>query len=275
MNEKLRVGVIGCGAMGQYILDFLSEGKLPACVPVAVYLKSSNSRGRDYLEARKIPWVTQLNELMAFQPDVVLEAATHDAVKEMGASILESGVDFVPMSLGAFVDYQLLEKMAEASRKGKSRLHIPSGGIGALDALQAAVLGGVQKVTMTTRKYSTTWKGIPAVESMGLDLEKLKEPVLLFEGPAKECVKLYPQSINIAAALSIAGVGFEKTIIKIYADPFVKYNTHEIEWEGFAGKVTVTFENTPVPSNPKTTYQACLSVLSVLNGMCGTKLIGA
>ncbi len=93
---------------------------------------------------------------------------------------------------------------------------------------------------MTTRKYSTTWKGIPAVDELGVDLENLREPLLLFEGPARECMKKYPQSINIGAALSIAGIGFDRTIIKIYADPTVEYNTHEIRWEGATGKVTVS-----------------------------------
>ncbi|GAB1428012.1 hypothetical protein MASR2M17_14400 [Aminivibrio sp.] len=100
---------------------------------------------------------------------------------------------------------------------------------------QAAVLGGVEKVTMTTRKYATTWKEHSDCQEMGLDLDNLSEPALLFEGPARECVK-YPQSINIAAALSIAGVGFDKAIIRIFADPHVEYNTHEISWEGSRGK---------------------------------------
>lgn len=88
-------------------------------------------------------------------------------------------------------------------------------------------------------------------------------------------MKKYPQSINIGAALSIAGIGFDRTIIKIYADPTVEYNTHEIRWEGATGKVTVLFENTPVPTNPKTTYQACLSTLFVLQNMTGNRIIGA
>lgn len=273
--KNIRVALLGCGTIGSFVLDFLAEGKIPGCEPVAVYLRSAESRGRDHLEELGIPWVTDLEKLLEFQPDVVVEAATHEAMEAMGPGILSRGVHFIPMSLGAFVDSALMDEMLSAAQKGGSRLHIPSGGIGALDALQAAVLGGADKVTMTTRKYATTWKGIQIVEEMGLDLDNLAEPALLFEGPARECVKKYPQSINIAAALSIAGIGFDKTIIRIFADPHVEYNTHEIQWEGPAGKVTVLFENTPVPSNPKTTYQACLSALSLLKGMTGYSTIGA
>ena len=273
--KNIKVALLGCGTIGSFVLDFLAGGKIPGCEPVAVYLRSTESRGRDHLEELRIPWVTDLEKLLDFHPDVVVEAATHEAMEAMGPVILSRGVDFIPMSLGAFVDSALMEKMLAAAEKGGSRLHIPSGGIGALDALQAAVLGGAEKVTMTTRKYATTWKGIPIVEEMGLDLDNLSKPALLFEGPARECVRKYPQSINIAAALSIAGMGFDKTIIRIFADPHVEYNTHEIQWEGPAGKVTVLFENTPVPSNPKTTYQACLSALSLLKGMTGYRIIGA
>ncbi|NLK20046.1 MAG: aspartate dehydrogenase [Synergistaceae bacterium] len=274
--KKMRAAILGCGVIGKFVADHLIDGAVPGCELAAVYLRSPQSRGREYLESKNIPWVTSLEELMKFSPDVIVEASTHDTVVAMGPEILARGVDFIPLSLGAFVDPGLMETMTEAAAKGGSMLHIPSGGIGALDALQTAVLGGVEKVTMTTRKYSTTWKGIPAVDELGVDLDNLKEPLLLFEGPARECMKKYPQSINIGAALSIAGIGFDRTIIKIYADPGVKeFNTHEIKWEGPAGKVTVLFENTPVPENPKTTYQACLSTLLVLRNMTGRRVIGA
>lgn len=274
--KKLRAAILGCGVIGKFAADHIADGAVPGCELAAVYLRSPESRGREHLESRNIPWVTSLEELLKFSPDVILEASTHDTVAAMGPEILSRGVDFIPLSLGAFVDPGLMEAMTEAAEKGGSMLHIPSGGIGALDALQAAVLGGVDKVTMTTRKYSATWKGIPAVDELGIDLDGLKEPLLLFEGPARECMKKYPQSINIGAALSIAGIGFDRTIIKIYADPNVKdYNTHEIRWEGEAGRVAVLFENTPVPENPKTTYQACLSALLLLKNMTGRRIIGA
>ncbi|MGI6792420.1 aspartate dehydrogenase [Aminivibrio sp.] len=273
--KKLRVAILGCGTIGRFVADHIADGVVPRCELVAVYLRSPKSRGREHLESRNIPWVTSLEELFGYSPDVVVEASTHDTVEAMGPEILSRGVDFVPLSLGAFVNPGLMETMVEAAEKGGSRLHIPSGGIGALDALQTALLGDVEKVTMTTRKYSTTWKGIPAVNELGVDLDNLKEPLLLFEGPARECMKKYPQSINIGAALSIAGIGFDRTMIRIYADPTVEYNTHEIRWEGSTGKVTVIFENTPVPTNPKTTYQACLSTLFVLKNMTGNRIIGA
>lgn len=270
--KKIRVALVGCGTIGRFVIDFLNADKIPGCKPVAACLRSSEATGRVHLDEIGIPWVTNLEKLLEFKPNVVIEAATQETMENIGSTILAQGVDFIPMSLGAFVRSSLMDEMLSAAKRGGSRLYIPSGGIGALDALQAAVVGGVEKVTMTTRKYAPTWKGIPAVEEMGMDLDHLTEPALLFEGPARECVKKYPQNINIAAALSIAGIGFDKTIIRIFAEPHMEYTTHEIQWEGLAGRVKVVLENTPIPSNPKASYLPSLSVLSILQGMTGYRI---
>ena len=131
-------------------------------------------------------------------------------------------------------------------------------------AFQASMVAGVQKVTMTTRKPPIAWKGIPAVERMNLDLVNMTEPTLLFDGPARDCVKEFPQNINIAAALSLATLGFEKTRIRVYADPTVVYNTHEIDCEAQTGNIHIVLQNVPVPENPKTTYLACASAVAAL-----------
>jgi len=125
----------------------------------------------------------------------------------------------------------------------------------------------VETITMTSRKPPVAWKGIPYVDRMNLDLDNMKTPTVLFEGPAEDCVKKFPQNINIAAALSLAGVGFAKTRICILADPTVLRNTHEIVSESDAGKFTIRLENVPDPENPKTTYMACYSVVAALKNL--------
>ena len=109
---------------------------------------------------------------------------------------------------------------------------------------------------------------------MGVDLESLKEPCLLFEGPARDCVKEFPQNINIAAVLSLSGIGFERTMVRILADPSVSLNTHEIEWEGASGKCRIVLENVAAPENPKTTYLAALSVLATLRRIRASYRVG-
>lgn len=153
MGSK-RAGLMGCGAMGQFIVDFFLKGMIFDCSSMVVYLRAPESKGRLYLEEKGIPWVCNFEELLQYHPEVIIEAASHDVVEIFGPEILKQGIDFIPMSLGAFVDHDLLEKMTLCAKSGGSRLYIPSGGIGALDALQAAVLNGVNTVTMTTRKNS-------------------------------------------------------------------------------------------------------------------------
>ena len=169
--------------------------------------------------------------------NVIVEAASHEALEKNGAKILSSGIDLIPASIGA------------------------------LDAIQAVMCESVEDITMTSRKPPVAWKGIPYVDRMNLDLNNMKEPTVLFEGSAQDCVKRFPQNINIAAALSLAGVGFGKTRIRILADPTVQRNTHEIVSKSDAGKFTIKLENVPDPENPKTTYMASYSVVAALRNL--------
>ena len=211
-----------------------------------------------------VHWTTSIADLLNADLNVVVEAASHEVLEKFGEDILKSGIDLIPSSLGAFVDGHLYQRMINAAIQSGACLLIPSGGIGGLDALKAVIHAKVDFVTMTTRKPPVAWKKIPFVEEMNLDLENISEPTLLFNGPARDCVKKFPQNINIAAALSLAGTGFEKTQIRIMADPTVNFNTHEIEYQGEAGRFRMVLENLAVPENPKTTYMACLSVLASL-----------
>lgn len=264
MSKKLRIGILGAGTIGGFTLDAVMEGKVDNAEVAVVCGRSDKSKGRDKAVQYEIPWVTNPDLLLDYNLDVVVETASHEALETYGPKYLKAGIDVIPLSLGALVDGNLLQNLIDSAREGGSTLHIPSGGIGGLDALQAALIAGVDKVTMTTRKAPIAWTNIPYVERMNIDLDNLQEPTLLYEGPARDCVKEFPQNINIAAALSLAGIGFEKTQIRIIADPTVTYNTHEILVEGKAGRFRMILENVPVPSNPRTTYMACLSTVAAL-----------
>jgi len=264
MGKHVKVGLLGCGTIGQFFLDCYQNGKLPDAELIAVCVRNENSQGIDKAKAMGLTVITDAKKFVDMGAEVVIESASHAAVEIYGEYLLSNGVTMIPMSLGSLVDPQLLERMTAAAEKGNSQLIVPSGGIGALDAMQAAMVPGVESVRMITRKAPVAWKHIEYVEQMGWDLDNMTEPTLLFDGPAKDCVKKFPQNINIAAALSLATIGFEKTQITIYADPGVKYNTHQIIITGPTGKMTLLFENTPVPTYPRTTYLACTSVVAAL-----------
>lgn len=264
MSNKKKIALVGVGTIGGFVLDNVMEGKVDNVEIVVACVRNEKSRGIDKLDKYGIPWITDPHKLLDWDLDAVVEVATQETLEAIGEKILRAGINLVPISLGAFVDGDLLGTLINAAEESNTNLYIPSGGIGALDALKAATIAGVDNVTMTTRKHPVAWTNIPYIEEMGLDLDEIDEEYLLYEGPARDCVKKFPQNINIAAALSLAGIGFDKTTIKIVIDPEVEYNTHSISVEGKAGKFNITFENVPVPSNPKTTYQACLSILAVL-----------
>jgi aspartate dehydrogenase len=267
MKKQLRVGIIGCGTIGKYVLDSVMAGKIDNAEVAVVCGRTNHSKGREDVHNYGIRWVTDFNEMMKCSMDVIVEAASHEAIERYGVSILKSGIDLIPASLGALVDQALLQTLKASAEASGSIIHIPSGGIGGLDALQAAVEEGVDTVTMTSRKPPVAWKNIPVVDRMNLDLDHMETPTVLFKGPARDCVKEFPQNINIAAALSLAGIGFDKTHIRILADPTVIRNTHEIECEGRAGKFKIVLENVPDPDNPKTTRMACYSVLAALKNI--------
>ena len=274
MKNNLRIGIIGCGTIGGYVLDEVEAGKVENAQVVVVCGRSERSKGREKVKEYGIKWVTDPRTMLSEKLNVIVEAAAHEAVEEYGIHILKAGIDFIPVSIGALVDKKLLQDLKDAAMEGGSRLHIPSGGIGGLDAVQAAINAGVDEIRMTSRKPPEAWKGIPYVDKMNLDLDHMDQATLLYEGPARDCVKKFPQNINIAAALSLAGVGFDETQIRIMADPTIVHNTHEIECKGEVGRFSVTLENVPDPENPKTTYMACLSTLATLKNINSLYRVG-
>ena len=156
----------------------------------------------------------------------------------------------------------------------RALLYVPSGGIGGFDALKAACAAGVDEVTIAVTKPPAAWKGIPYVEGLGIDLDGLDGPVTLFEGTAREGVPHFPANVNIAAALSLAGIGFDGTRLLVVADPELKFNTHFIRIRGPSGSIDLRFENVPSPENPKTSWLACYSALAALRELAASARYG-
>jgi len=155
---------------------------------------------------------------------------------------------------------------AAAQRTG-ALFYVPSGGIGGLDALKTACIGGVDQVSIQVAKPPQAWKGIAYVEKLGIDLDGLEGQTTLFEGPAREGVPHFPQNVNIAAVLSLAGLGMDRTRLKVVADPALTLNTHTIRVSGACGRITVVLENVPAPQNPKTSWLACYSALAAVEAL--------
>jgi aspartate dehydrogenase len=214
-----------------------------------------------------VNFVESREALVAAGPQAVIEAASHQAVREHLVPLLEAGVGVVVLSAGALIDDALRASAERAAVRTGALLFVPSGGIGGLDALKTACLAGVDEASIQVAKPPAAWKGIPYVEEKGFRLDGLAEPLMLFEGPAREGVPHFPQNVNIAAILSLGGIGPDRTRLKVVADPSLTLNTHTIRVAGRAGRFTMVLENVPAPDNPKTSWLACYSALAAVGAL--------
>jgi aspartate dehydrogenase len=258
----MRIGIIGGGVIARLFLEHIRRGDIDDAEVVAIQGRSEASRGKPLAAQFGVPFVTSLAALIAERPEVVIEAASHDAVREFARPLLQQGIPVIILSGGALCDDALRARLEEAAAAHHALLYLPSGGIGGLDALKAVCAAGADSVEIAVTKPPAAWKGIPYVERMQLDLDHLAGPVTLFEGSARAGVPHFPANVNIAAALAMAGIGFDRTRLKVVADPALVYNTHYIEIRGKTGNISLKFESVPFPDNPKTAMLACYSALA-------------
>jgi aspartate dehydrogenase len=260
----MRVALLGGGTIARLVLEGARSGGIPGVEFVAVAGRGAASRGHALAREFGVPYVVGREGLLGLRPEAVVEAASHDAVREHLVPLLEAGIGVVVLSAGALADEALRRAAESASTRSGALFYVPSGGIGGLDALKTACLGGVDEVSIEVAKPPAAWRGIAYVEALRIDLERLGERRTLFEGPARDGVPHFPQNVNIAAVLSLAGVGMDRTQLKVVADPALKLNTHTIRVSGRTGRFTLVLENVPSPDNPKTSWLACYSAIAAL-----------
>ncbi len=263
----MRIALLGGGTIARLILEHAKGGTLAGIDVVAVSGRAEGSRGEALARAHGVPFVVGREALLASRPQAVVEAASHEAVREHLVGILEAGVGVVVLSAGALADDALRKAAERAALRTGALLYVPSGGIGGLDALKAACIAGVDAVSIRVAKPPAAWKNIPYVDALRLDLDALRAPRVLYDGPARAGVPHFPQNVNIAAVLSLAGIGFDRTRLEVVADPALSRNTHTIRVSGKSGNFTVVLENVPSPDNPKTAWLACYSALAALQSL--------
>jgi len=263
-TAHMRLALLGGGTIARLVLQHQRRGELPGFEVVAICGRCATSRSAALASDFSIAHVSGVAALIQAKPDAVLEAASHDAVREQLVPLLEARISVVVLSAGALADDELRARAERAAERFGALLYVPSGGIGGLDALKGACMAGVDEVTIQVAKPPAAWKEIPYVASLGLDLNRLTGATTLFQGTAREGVRHFPQNVNIAAVLALAGIGFDRTRLKVVADPGLTRNTHEIHVAGRSGHFTVMLENVPAPDNPKTAWLACYSALAAI-----------
>jgi aspartate dehydrogenase len=205
-----------------------------------------------------------MSELDA-RPDLLVECAGHGALIEHVIPALRAGVSAVAVSTGALSDARVYAQLEDAARAGGARVHLTPGAVGAIDALAAARLGGLDRVTYVGRKPPLAWRDTPAEARVNLD--SLRESTTIFEGSARDAAALYPRNANVAATVALAGLGLDETMVRLEADPAISENVHSIAAEGAFGRFEITLYGRPLASNPKTSALTVFSVARAVKAL--------
>ena len=268
--KELSVAIGGFGAIGQAVaarLDRGEQGLQLAAVSARDHAKAeANMSGF----SRKVP-VLPLDAL-ADHADVVMECAPAAVFRDIAEPALAKGKIFLPLSVGALLIHDDLTALAE--RTG-GRIVVPTGALLGLDAVRAAAEGDIASVTMVTRKPPDGLIGAPYLKENGIDLSALKTPLKVFDGSARAGARGFPANVNVAAALSLAGVGPDRTKLQIWADPTVSRNVHHITVEADSARFEMTIENVPSDANARTGKITALSALTALKGLTSSLKVGS
>jgi aspartate dehydrogenase len=262
--KLMRLGLIGCGSIGSAVANAIAKGSLSGIELVGATDAAGIDRAAKLAAIAGCPFFADVPALLDVKPDLVLEAASAEAVRSYAARILECGADLMMVSVGALVDTEFREQLTDQVKRLGRRIYVPSGAIGGLDIIRAAVFGDLEECTLTTTKPPRALAGAPYVIERDIDLEAIREAKVIFEGSAKEAARFFPQNLNVAAAISLAGFGLDKTTVRIIADPAATRNIHEVFVRGAFGEATVRLVNQPSPDNPKSSSLTSLSVIATL-----------
>lgn len=263
-----KVGLIGCGTIGSELAVAIDSDRVSNAVLVSLFdLKSENAHILQGKLKHRVEVLDDFDKFLKSDIDIIVEAASQEAVRTFANSVVESGKDLMVMSIGALADPLRLTELLDVAQGHGSSIYVPSGAIAGVDAIRS-VRHHIKEITLTTTKNPLALAGAPFFEQRGIKPEEIKEKKEIFSGPASEAVKLFPANVNVAAILGLAGVGAAKTLVRIVADPTTKKNKHEISAIGSFGDIHVSVDNVPTPGNPKTSYLAVLSAIECLRSIC-------
>jgi len=268
-HQVLRVAIGGYGAIGRSIAAHLDKG-IAGLKLVAVSAKNIE-KAQEHVKtlSQSVPIVT-LNELAGLA-DVVVECAPAAVFDDIAEPAIDAARIFVPLSVGALLSRSALIEKAEITG---ARIIVPTGALIGLDAVRAAAEGDIHSVKLVTRKPPQGLAGAPYLIEHNISLDGLTEPLRVFKGTAREGTNGFPANVNVAAALSLAGIGPDKTRIEIWADPSVDRNIQHVEVEADSARFEMTIENIPSAENPRSGRITALSAIAALRGLVSPLKVG-
>ncbi len=239
---------------------------VPGAVVTAL-LDQDREQGRALSESldSNPPFFTDLSDFLSSgNAEIVAECASQAAVRATGAAVLRSGKSLLLMSSGALMDAELFEELTTAADASGAQIIVPSGAVGGIDALRA-VQSDLESVTIVSTKRPAALAGAPGFAEW--EQREIGSATTIFDGPASDAVKLFPANVNVAATVSLAGIGPERTSVRVVADPDSPGNMHEIKATGGFGEFNFRLINRPHPKNPKTSHLAVLAAIEALRAL--------
>ena len=267
---KKTVGLMGCGTIGAHLAMAIDSGSVANASLTSLFDIVDGNATDLQTRLKSNPQVFyNFDRFVDSTANIIIEAASQQAVKNFAKRVIESGKDLMVMSVGALADTTFLAELLQLTplKNGNSKIYVPSGAIAGIDAIRS-VRHIADSITLTTKKSPKALAGAPFFTTRSLSLENITKVTEIFEGSAGEAVKLFPANVNVAAVLSLAGIGAEKTKVRILADPEATTNQHEIVATGRFGEIKITVNNVTAPGNPKTSFLAVLSAIECLRSIC-------
>lgn len=268
---KKNIGLVGCGTIGTHLAMAIESRTIANASLTGVFDIIDNNANilKSKLSSNNPKVYSNFDSLVDSEADIIVEAASQEAVRKFGKQILEANKDLMIMSVGALANTIFLTELLDLDpvRKGHSKIYVPTGAIAGIDAIRS-VRHLLDSITLTTTKSPRALAGAPFFATGGVNLDMITKITEIYDGSASEAVKLFPANVNVAAVLSLAGLGADKTKVRVLVDPHATTNQHEIVATGRFGDIKITVNNVPAPGNPKTSFLAVLSAIECLRSIC-------
>lgn len=259
MPKRLRLVFIGWGAINSRVGALLTQRKTAVDIMAVATIDTPEARAK--LPA-DVPFLGSTGQLASLKPDLVVEAAGRAAIEQWAPAALAAAPEMIIASTSAFCDDDLLARLMDMAEHNGSRIQVPSGAIGGIDALASAAVLGLDDVVHQIVKPPRAWKNTPAEQL--LDLDALTERKVFFSGTARQAAAAYPQNANATVVTSLAGIGLDRTRVEMVADPASTINGHRIVAEGDFGRMDISLENKPLATNPKSSELTALSLVRLI-----------
>ena len=272
MNAKTRIVIGGFGNVGEQLVHKIREdehGTLEIAAIAARDLDKAKAKAEKLGVDAPIITAVEVPKYDA----VLVECATYEGFRDVVEPAIRAGGTVVAISVGALAANMDLIDLTE---KCGATLQIAGGTLPGLDILRAAREGDIESVVLTSHIHPASLEHEPFIHEHGIDLAPATSgPVPVLDGTAREAAENFPRHFNVAVTLGLAGIGLDRTEVRIRADGTLLGARHTLTVKSDAVELEMVSQNFPSPQNNRTSRIVALSILAALRRMQGGLLIGS